>query len=216
MTDPRAADTTPLNPPDVDVADMARELAGDEARDRQDALFETDQVEVRSDAMTDTELYEGDSGVIGDDLPVDGTESLELLEDLDLRADETTDPNVAAEEGIVWVPPIDPPVVPSGGPEGAEVAAGFAASALDEPYDADHHGEVVPVEDEMTDRVREAIRADSATTQYADTIGIETDGDRVILRGLVDDLEDDDNLVAVASTVTGVGEVVDRLQVADL
>ena len=31
--------------------------------------------------------------------PVDSAESLELLEDLDLRSDETTDPIIAAEEG---------------------------------------------------------------------------------------------------------------------
>jgi hypothetical protein len=66
---------------------------------------------------------------------------------------------------------------------------------------------------EMTARVREALRADSSTTQYADTIGIEARDGVVILRGVVYDLIDNDNLLAVASDVAGVAEVVDRLRV---
>jgi hypothetical protein len=204
MTDPRGADTTPLNPPDLDVDE------------RQDGILDADQLETDPGTATDTELYEGESGLSGEHLPVEDAESLELLEDLDLRSDETSDPEVAAEEGLTWVPPTDPPVVPSSDPQGAVVAAGFGSSALDEPYDADHHDSPLSGEDEMSDRVREAIRADASTTQYADSIEIESDGDRVILRGVVEDLEDDDNLVAVASTVTGVAEVVDRLSVATL
>ena len=211
--DRRAADTTPLNQPDVDVADTLRELAGDEPRDRQDGILDTDQVELNTGVVTDTELYEGESGLMDVSPTIDRAESLEMLEDLDLRSDETSDANVAAEEAMPWVPPIDPPVVPSSDPEGASIAAGFAVSALDEPYDLSHHSEVVPTEDEMTDRVREALRADSATTEYAETVEIETDGSTVILRGVVEDLEDDDNLVAVASTVTGVDEVVDELDI---
>jgi hypothetical protein len=148
--------------------------------------------------------------------PVDSAESLELLEDLDLRSDETTDPIIAAEEGVAYVAPVDPPVVPSSDPQGAVVAAGFAASALDRPYDADNHGSMLPPEDEMTDRVREALRADSTTSDYADRLEIDTEGGVVTVRGTVEDLEDDDNVVAVASTVEGVDEVVDRLDVATL
>jgi hypothetical protein len=211
--DRRAADTTPLNPPDVDVADTLRELAGEEPRDRQDGILDTDQIEIRTGQVTDTELYEGESGLSDISPAIDSPESLEMLEDLDLRSDETTDADVAAEEGLPWVPPIDPPIVPSSDPQGATIAAGFAGSALDEPYDLSHHAEGIPTEDEMTDRVREALRADASTTEYAETIEIETEGSTVILRGVVEDLEDDDNLVAVASTVAGVDEVIDELDV---
>ena len=129
MSNHRVADTTPLNPPDVDVEDMIRELAGEEPRDRQDGILDTDQVEVDPGVTTDTELYEGESGQMGFSPAINDVESLELLEGLDLRSDETTDPNVAAQEGLPWVPPIDPPVVPSRDPQGAEVAAGFASSS---------------------------------------------------------------------------------------
>jgi hypothetical protein len=215
MTDPRSADTTPLDAPDVDVTEMAQEIAGSEPRRDQDGILDTSQVDVADANATETAFDEGESGVIGADDPIDSVESLELLEDQDLRSDETNDAELASEEGLSYVAPIDPPIVPSGD-QGAQIAAGFGGSALDDPYDDDHLETPVTASDEMTERVRDAIRADASTSAYADTIEIETSGARVMLRGVVDDLEDDDNLVAVASTVAGVDEVIDRLEVAGL
>jgi hypothetical protein len=143
------------------------------------------------------------------------TEGLDLLTDLELRAGETADPLVASDEGATYVPPIDPPVIPghTGSLANAEIASGLGVSALDEPYDAWHHSSFLPDDDEVSARVREALRADSSTWQYADTIAIETRDGLVILRGIVDDLIDNDNLLAVASDVAGVTEVVDALRV---
>lgn len=140
---------------------------------------------------------------------------LELLTELELRAEETSDPMEAAEEGFTYVPPIDPPLVPGypGTTADFVIASGLGLSALDEPYDEAHHGDFIYDEDEVSARVRDALRADSSTTQYAAQIEIETDDDVVTLRGLVDDLIDADNLVAVASYVEGVSEVVDELRV---
>ena len=216
MTDPRGVDTTPLNPPDRDDLDTLRQLAGEEEPERQDGILETDQIEVDPGVVTDTELYEGELGPMDVVPAVTSVESLELLEDLDLRDDETGDPNIASEEGIPWVPPIDPPVVASDNPEGVEVAAGFAVSALDTPYDLDDHQDVLGSEDEMSNRVREALRADSSTTGYAEVLEIDAEGATVTIRGVVEDLEDEDNIVAVASTVTGIKDVVDELEVAGL
>jgi len=153
------------------------------------------------------------------DFQEDGVESLESLEDLadaGLREDETSDPELAAEEGLAYVPPTDPPVIPADNKEGIEIAAGFGATSLDEPYDEDHPSELLTPEDEMTARVREALRADAETSRYADDVGIESDGGLVLLRGMVDDLEDSDALVAVASEVNGVVEVRDELEVPGL
>ncbi len=170
-----------------------------------------DEVDDRG-GLTDTEIYQGEleagSG------PGADVESLEDLTDLDLRSGETDDPNVAAEEGLTYVPPIDPPVVPSAdSPGGLEVAAGFASSALDEPYDEDHRGELLSDEDDVASRVREALRADSATSRYADDMIIGTRGGTVVLRGRVEDLVDTDEVVAVAERVTGVREVIEELEV---
>jgi osmotically-inducible protein OsmY len=139
-----------------------------------------------------------------------------MLTELELRADETDDPMEAVEEGFTYVPPIDPPVVPGGGYENAEVASGLGVSALDEPYDEDHHDSFGSTDDELSARVREALRADSSTTQYASRIAIATSGGVVRLRGIVDDLVDSDNLLAVAEYVEGVEEVIDELRVRGL
>ena len=53
-----------------------------------------------------------------------------MLNELELRSGETADAEVAAEEGLAWVPPIDPPVVADeSDPEGVRVAAGFGVDA---------------------------------------------------------------------------------------
>jgi osmotically-inducible protein OsmY len=121
----------------------------------------------------------------------------------------------AVEEGYSYVPPIDPPTTP-GGLDNAEVASGLGVSALDEPFDDGHHSSFLPSDDEVSARVREALRADSSTTAYADRVAIEARRGTVILRGVVDDLVDSDNLLAVAEYVEGVDEVVDELRVRGL
>jgi hypothetical protein len=152
--------------------------------------------------LTDTEIYQGEL-----EGGLDPSEA-------DLRSDETSDAFVAAEEGLAYVPPTDPPVVPDpADPQGIQMAAGFGGTALDEPYDADHHSEALTVEDEMEARVREALRADASTSAYADSLVIGTRGSVVAVRGVVDDIDDTDDITEVISRVTGVDEVVDELDV---
>jgi hypothetical protein len=186
----------------------------EERRDR--AYLTEDEVDDLGE-LTDTEIYQGElEAGVSDDLPTEPTaENLELLTELELRDGETADPNVAAEEGLAWVPPIDPPVIADASdPEGIRVAAGFGVDAQAEPYDSDHHSEVVPLTDEFEERIREALTADAATSRYADQIIIGTRGGRVVVRGVVDDIDDTDNVAAVISNVHGVAEVVDELEVA--
>ncbi|HEV8489178.1 MAG TPA: BON domain-containing protein [Candidatus Limnocylindrales bacterium] len=165
------------------------------------------------DGLTGQERYEGylEAGV-----DPSGADSIEALAANELRAGETIDPLIAAEEGLAWIPPTDPVVVPDESPEGLRVAAGFGSSALDEPYDEDHHGELLAAEDEMTDRVREALRADAATSRYANSLQIDTEAGVVTIRGLVDDILDSDNIVAVVSEVSGVVVVRDDIRVRGL
>jgi len=164
------------------------------------------------------DIYEGQLPVDVEEGPVSEVAGLDLLTDLDLRAGETSDPLVASDEGCTYVPPIDPPVIPghTGSLANAEIASGLGVSALDEPYDEWHHSSFLPSDDEMSARVREALRADSSTSAYADSIDIETRDGMITLRGMVDDLIDNDNLLAVASDVAGVVEVVDQLRVRTL
>lgn len=203
----------PLNGPDVPVEDKQRQLEGRRPADQQGEAFieanDTDDL----GAISDTDVYQGELAAgVNDDLPND-PDQLELLVERELRAGETANPFEAVAEGMPYVPPSDPPTTPSAEDDlqNAQVASGMGASALDEPYDADHHRSFHPVDDEMSARVRDALRAESSTTHYADVITVITRGSRVVLRGVVDDLTDSDNLVAAAGYVAGVDEVIDEL-----
>lgn len=193
---------------------LERELEGRQPADAQEAFRSVDQVDDLG-TISRSDIYEGEiEAGVDDDLPSD-QESLELLTELELRGDETDDAFEAVEEGETYIPPIDPPTTPS--PErdfqNARIAAGFAHSARESTYNEDDASSFLPADDDFTERVRDALRADSATTAYADRVRILTRGRTVILRGLVDDLDDSDNLVEVASSVHGVEEVIDELDV---
>jgi hypothetical protein len=145
----------------------------------------------------------------------DEIEGLGEITDGEVRVGETDDPVVAAEEGLTWIAPTDPPV--RAGPDGEpEVAAGFGATAGDEPFDLDHHAEPVAEWDERTARVMEALRADAQTTNLVDHLSVETDGGQVVVHGVVADLDDEEAVLAVIDSVDGVNEIVDRLEVAAL
>jgi hypothetical protein len=174
---------------------------------RDETYFTEDEVE-HSGELTETELDEGQS-----EQPV----ALEGLADEELREGETDDPSVAAEEGLAWVPPIDPPVVADEEePAGVRVAAGFGLASDDEPFDDDHEDELLSPGDELNDRIRDALRADAATSRFADSLIIGRRDGTVVVRGVVDDIEDSDNVAEVISKVPGVTEVVDETEVAAL
>jgi hypothetical protein len=197
---------------DVETPASLRPALGEQQAGEQDGAFEPSEVE-HGPTATMVDLDEMDPAALSGEVPLDGDNaSLEFLNDVELREGETDDALEAIEEGLTYIPPTDPPVIP-GDDGGPEVAAGFGATALDEPYDADHHGEVVPADDEMTDRVLEALRAEASTSALADSVTVETAGGIVRLRGRVPDLVDEDNLVATAERVSGVSEVLDELEV---
>jgi hypothetical protein len=183
----------------------------------QSAVAGQDEIDTLGE-LTDTDIYEGElEAGVHDDLPGESVErNLEDLAAIELRSEETANPDVAAEEGRPWVPPIDPPVVPGEGSEGPQVASGFGSSALADPYDEDHHSEQLSAEGELNDLVREALRADSTTSTLEDRIAIGAIGGRIVLRGIVPDIEDSENVVAVAERVDGVIEVVDELEIETL
>jgi hypothetical protein len=197
----------------MDAAER-RELLGRQPLDDQSGFRDDDQVD-RAEEPTDTAIYQGDleaeGALVEDDID---NRSFESLTERELRSGETDDAGEASEEGLTFVPPTDPPVM-AGDDGQPEVAAGFSTSALDgEPFDADHHSGAMPLDDEVTERVRDALRAEAMTTEYADELDVETDGRVVILRGTVADLDDEDAVVSAAERVAGVSQVVDELEVA--
>jgi hypothetical protein len=194
---------------DLDPEDLLQ-LTGTPPPPQQDAVVEPDEIETGPE-LTDTERDEGEAEIsrTEDDIA-------EVLAVRELRGDETDDPNVAAEEGLTYVPPVDPPVIPGEEPGELEIAAGFGESSLDEPYDDDHLSELLTNESELSARVRDALRADAATSTYADDLVIASVAGIVVLRGVVEGIEDVDVLTEVASNVDGVIEVRDELEVPGL
>jgi hypothetical protein len=127
-------------PDDLPVDDII-ELQGDALPDEQDAVITPDEMEhERTPTLTEFErgasppdpAFAADASAVLDDLDLD-----------DLREGETDDADVAAEEGLVYIPPIDPPVHADPEEEdGRIIAAGTAVSAESEPYDEDHRGRI--------------------------------------------------------------------------
>jgi hypothetical protein len=160
---------------------------------------------------TDSDIYTGDLEAEG--AGADPDLAGDTLLNLELRPDETTDPIEASEEGIPFVPPIDPVIAGVEDDGDPVVASGFSASALDEPYDESHHGTWDLDEDEMVERIRDALRADAQTTAYAEALQIVVVGGRAAIAGTVADLEDADAVIAVAERVSDIREVEDRMDV---
>jgi hypothetical protein len=213
------SETRPETPRPPDPDDMARveeiaDLQGDAMPIDQDAFLEPDEIEKHREP-TQTELDRGDvtpdrEGVLG------LASTLDMLAAEELREGETDDPDVATEEGLTYVPPSDPPTrADEEEPGGIEIAAGAAVSALSEPYDEDHESELLSDESDLTARIREALESDAATTDLADRLIIGTRGSTAVVRGIVDDIDDGDNIAAVIERVAGVEEVVDETELAD-
>jgi BON domain-containing protein len=214
---PRAAGLDEADPVSEVVSEDERNLAGFRDAANEGDPLTLDEVDDLG-SMGDIAVYQGEleARTPGSDQPDEPVaENLEMLVERELRSGETDDPNIAAEEGEAWVPPSDPPVIP-GDEAQPVVAAGFGSTNIEEPFDADHHGDSVPLDDERTERVVEALRSDASTSFLIDRISVDTDGNTVFVRGEVDDIDDEDNVISVASTVSGVTDVVSRLRVRAL
>ena len=71
----------------------------------------------------------------------------------------------------------------------------------------------IPEENDIETRVREALRADAATSRYAERLFIGNSDGQVVLRGTVEEPEDTTSLTTVVGNVDGVTEVLPELDV---
>jgi hypothetical protein len=127
----------------------------------------------------------------------------------------TSDPTTAWLEGETYHPPVDPPVagVDAGGE--LRIAAGFGTERDAGATGGDARTTEVPVDDAMSQRVRDALLADSLGSLYVDALDIQTADGVVRLEGVVDDLDIQDHLLGVVESVVGVTEVRDVLRLPD-
>jgi hypothetical protein len=125
-------------------------------------------------------------------------------------ADVEDDPTKAVEEAEPYFPPTDPVIEPGPRPK---VVGGFEADAMtgdaSRPPSATTGGSA---DEGIADSVRRELRQDAATAGL--DLDVSVEDATVTLRGVVQDLADVDNALAVAGRVAGVSDVIDELEVA--
>jgi hypothetical protein len=169
--------------------------------------------------MDDQEIDDNDYGADSADEIEEEAEGgeegpvVERLYELEPDEDITTDPLKATEDGYPYVPPTDPPVVPSDEPGGAEVAAGFVTEMEGSPPDEEDLPLRVEAGDlELENHVYTALR-DNSETQDLTNIKVKVRNGVVYLAGTVE-IEDDIPLVDdIVSDLAGVSQVHNRLRV---
>jgi hypothetical protein len=118
----------------------------------------------------------------------------------------TTNPQEAQEQGLVYSPPDDPPVIPSDDLQGIEIAAGFASSMEESDLNAEEFPENVDNQDlDLEDDIATALRFNSETSHL---IGI-----RVAVREgivfLAGTVESDDDIAVVDYLIRDIDGVLD-------
>ena len=219
MTDPRSRPDDEPNIGDTTLESDIVSLQGDVAPIDQDAIFDASEIEAgRQPTMGEQEVG---AYSVQDRAYMQETEdpalvtSLDAEIDSDLREGETDDPITAIEEGLIYVPPSDPPTMPSDAPGGIEIAAGIATGDP-QPFDEDHRTSDNLDEGEMNARIRDALRSDASTAELVDQLRIAVVGSTAIIRGTVIEVDDGDAIAAVVETVPGISEVRDETDVATL
>lgn len=211
---------------------MARE---DTRRSEEINRVEIDDKEGNIEEITDDEeILEsrvGRSGQWGDptDPPVVEVSFEEILELQDeLEGDDTlgdiidtahsdgstNNVQVAMDQGLVYDPPTDPPVVPSDDLQGAEIAAGFASSIEDEPEVEDLPESVDDNDEDIEQDIRRELRYNSETTHLDDVRVYVRDG-VAYLRGTVLDEDDISIVEEFVRDLDLVEEIENELEVAD-
>jgi hypothetical protein len=123
----------------------------------------------------------------------------------------TTDPMVAAAEGMPWFPPTDPVVRPRDSDEEISILNGFAATA---PDDDGPDGRTGIPDDSLSNRIVRALAQDALTSDLLVRVAVRNG--IVYLHGEVPTMDDAENAEAVASRIDGVIEVRESLRVASL
>lgn len=176
--------------------------------------FEEDPTLVESTAVVDLEDYEG--------LEVEDTDweedlALGTLVDTQHEQGHTYNPTEAWEQGLVYTPPDDPPIVPSEDDlQGAEIAAGFAPSMEQTDPDVEDLPDRVDNSDlDLQDDIYTALRYNSETQNIADQIEVTIENGVVTLTGTVLNEADIALVDEIISDLEGVVEVDNQLEVED-
>jgi hypothetical protein len=118
-------------------------------------------------------------------------------------------------QGLVYTPPDDPPVIPSDDLEGVEVGIGFAPSLLETNPDELDLPEAVDNQDwDLVEDVERALRM-SSYTSHLDDIHIEVEDGVVTVRGTVPTMDDLGRAEQMISDLPGVRDVISEVELSD-
>ncbi len=165
-------------------------------------------------------------GTMGDDEPIEEV-SLEELEEIeadlqrDLESDQiydtqhtdgsTTNPEQAEEQGLVYIPPDDPPVIPSDDLQGVEIAAGFSDSLDGEdPRAAELPEQLLGNDEDLEELVMAALAKNSETSTMSEVRVAAQDG-VIHLYGVVASDEEMAIVDQLVRDLDGVDDVVNHL-----
>jgi hypothetical protein len=198
-------------------------------RTRDEDLERDEDFERQEEIELDEEYKEarvGRSGQWGDptDAPVveiSFEEIMELQDELDgedalagdlvdtAHTDGSTDNvHLAMDQGLVYTPPMDPPVVPSDDLQNVEIAAGFASSIEDEPEIANLPERVDDNDTDAEDDINRALRY-NAETMHLDDVRVYVRDGVAYVRGSV---MDDDDVAAVDELIRDL-DIVDDIHI---
>ena len=161
-------------------------------------------IEVSLEEMYDDEINDPDRDL-----------AIEELIDTQHTSGSTYDPDEAEEQGLVYTPPHDPPVIPSHRAGGIEIGIGFAQSM----EETNPNEEVLPAhvdnnDLDLEDDIVTALRYNSETTNLSGDIQVRVRNGIVRLYGTVSDLQDSDIVEDIIRDIDGVVDVINNLDVA--
>ena len=125
-------------------------------------------------------------------------------------------PLKAQQQGLVYIPPDEPPILPSDDLQGIEIAAGFGKDVVfDDPRGEDTPDRLAGADWDLQARVEAVLRKSSLTNQMTD-IKVAVEDGIVYLSGEVETLDDIDVVCSVVQAIDGVEDVEEELIVTSL
>lgn len=145
---------------------------------------------------------------------IEGDDSLGDMIDTADTDGSTQNVQIAMEQGLVYTPPTDPPVIPSDDPQGVEIAAGFASSIEDEVEVENLPDSVNNNDSDAEDDIRSALRYNSETS-HLDHIVVHVLDGIAYLRGTVLDEADSSLVEDFVTDLNVVDEVYNEIRIVD-
>ena len=176
----------------------AGDLPYDEAVDADEPI-----IEVSLEEMYEEEINNPDADL-----------AIEDLIDTQHTSGSTYDPYAAQDQGLVYTPPDDPPIIPSDNPMRVEMGIGFAQSMEESNPDIEELPANVDNNDlDLEDNIVTALRYNSETTTISDDVRVRVRRGVARLYGTVADLQDVDLVEDVVRNMDGVVDVINHLEV---